>query len=110
MFILKILNTLFYWVVQGIAIASAWTKIPTDKIMHFLAGGIISFIGCLIGNYSAESTIGFLIAALLPTTIIGAAKELAYDKAMGKGNPEWMDFIATLLGGIVVTGIMLLIL
>lgn len=106
MFILKILNTLFYWVVQGIAIASAWTKIPTDKIMHFLAGGIISFIGCLIGNYSAESTIGFLIVALLPTILIGAAKELAFDK----GHGEWMDFIATLLGGIVVTGIMLLIL
>jgi len=78
--------------------------------MHFVAGGFISFVSSFIADYNTSTMIAFLLIALLPTIIIGGAKEIIYDKFMKKGTPEWMDFIATVLGGILTTGIMLLIL
>jgi len=37
--------------------------------------------------------------ALIPVIIIGGAKEI-YDWKSKKGNPEWWDFIFTVLGGL----------
>jgi hypothetical protein len=76
--------------------------------MHFLAGGLMSFIACLIANYHVDVASVFILVSLLPTVIVGGAKELIYDKAMKKGYPDWMDFIVTVLGGIVVTAIWLI--
>ena len=38
---------------------------------------------------------------MLFVIVAGAGKE-AYDYYSGKGNPEWLDFIATVIGGLVV--------
>jgi hypothetical protein len=38
------------------------------------------------------------LAGMAATIVAGAAKELIYDKAMGRGTPELADFGATVMG------------
>lgn len=67
--------------------------IQIDKLLHFSAGYIIAVYTTSI--YSQ------LWVMLLVPTVIGLAKELIYDKWMKEGTPEWMDWMFTILGGIV---------
>jgi hypothetical protein len=61
-----------------------------DKLYHFIAGIIIYlFFLLFLSN----------VMALIPVIIIGGAKEI-YDWKSKKGNPEWWDFIFTVLGGL----------
>lgn len=62
----------------------------TDKKLHMIAGFLIS----LIGGYFLTPLIGLGLAALA-----GLLKE-ARDKISGKGTVEWLDFIATVVGGL----------
>ena len=64
---------------------STLNKIPNDKLLHFFYGTILSFVGFLL--------LGDI--ALVIVAAIAAAKELIWDKAMGKGNCEIADFIYT---------------
>ena len=57
--------------------------VPHDKLLHFFWGGISAFP--LIYVYSIH---GFIFSVTLY-----AGKEIIYDWLMGKGNPEFMDFI-----------------
>jgi len=66
-------------------IFSTLNKIPNDKLLHFFYGTILSFVGFLL--------LGDI--ALVVVAAIAAAKELIWDKAMGKGNCEIADFIYT---------------
>lgn len=63
--------------------------IARDKIDHLVAGYAIAIT---IGIQSTP-LIGFIAGA-----VAGAAKELVWDWWLGKGEPEWFDFIATLIG------------
>jgi hypothetical protein len=64
------------------------TDIKHDKLLHFFYGTIISFIGVGI----------FGLWGLLLTVIIGAWKELVYDKK--HGTPDIWDFLWTILPAI----------
>lgn len=73
-------------------------KIPHDKLLHFLAG------------FLSTITLGYFLpwfAALWIGCLIGMMKE-AYDAFTGKGNLETWDFLATAIGSMVATGIILL--
>ncbi len=60
-------------------------SIAIDKKDHVLLGLIIGFpLILLFGNLG-----GFIALALV------GAKELIHDKLFKKGNPEWLDFIAS---------------
>jgi len=64
---------------------STLNKVPNDKLLHFFYGTILSFVGfLLLGD-----------GALIVVSAIAAAKELVWDKALGKGNCEMADFIYT---------------
>jgi hypothetical protein len=66
---------------------STLNKVPNDKLLHFFYGTILSFVGFLfLGD-----------GALVVVAAIAAAKELVWDKAMGKGNCEIKDFIYTIV-------------
>ena len=62
-----------------------------DKLKHIIAGAALSALAIVflqeLGMWN------FLIVVL-----IGAAKEIVYDKMLGKGTPEFWDFMATSLG------------
>ena len=65
--------------------------IPVDKANHFIYGYLIF---CL-------SQIFFVtpVSALI-VLIIGAAKEIVWDKYLQKGTPDWNDFAFTIAGPI----------
>ena len=58
----------------------------------------------LIGSFAVCYLLSLIIVtwqAALVTLILGVAKELIYDKLMGKGTPEWADFAADAAGIII---------
>lgn len=61
-----------------------------DKYYHFFAGIVIYILFYIFLNSWLS---------IVPVIIIGAGKE-AYDYYSGKGNPEWLDFFATVAGGL----------
>ena len=61
-----------------------------DKLKHLLAG---IGIGLVLG-VQFSPLIGLIAAA-----IVGALKEIIWDRLLKKGTPEFMDFLATALGG-----------
>jgi hypothetical protein len=63
-------------------------QIPADKASHVLYGMLIF---CVFGLFSP-------IIGLCAAVVVGAAKE-AYDST-GRGNVEFMDFVATACGGL----------
>ncbi len=62
-----------------------------DKILHSVAGCIIALVLGIINPWLG------LVAAVA----IGAAKEIVYDKMLGKGTADILDFAATAIGGLI---------
>ncbi len=62
-----------------------------DKVLHAVAGYIIALIIGILNPWLG------LAAAIA----IGAAKEIIYDKMLGKGTADILDFAATAGGGLV---------
>ena len=73
-------------------------NIGKDKLLHYIAGTLI------VAFFLIVSTIQIAILALI---VIAGAKELLWDKLLKKGCCEWLDFLATLLGGFVVLSVVL---
>lgn len=61
-----------------------------DKLKHLLAGIGIG----LVFGVQFSPLIGLLIAV-----IVGALKEIIWDWLLKRGTPEFLDFLATALGG-----------
>lgn len=66
------------------------SKIKLDKLLHFVCGTYLF----LFASIFLSMWLSIAIVA-----VIGAAKEVIYDKWMKKGTPEWMDLIYTIVGG-----------
>lgn len=62
-----------------------------DKLYHLIAGLLIAIIIGLISP----------ISGLITSVIVGAGKEVIYDKLMKKGCFEVLDFVATCIGGVI---------
>jgi len=69
-----------------------------DKLYHLIAGFAISLLFGLISP----------ITGLITAVVIGSAKEVVYDKLLNRGCFEYLDFVATCVGGVV--GYLILIL
>lgn len=63
---------------------------PKDKKLHLLAGLALSILAGLLFC----PLIGLATAA-----VVGALKEVIWDWWWKRGTPEWLDFLATCLGG-----------
>lgn len=70
------------------------STIPADKVLHILAGYIISDIVFTIYVINIYYTI---LAALIVTSIIAGLKEV-FDKTIKKYSIDITDIIATLIG------------
>lgn len=66
-------------------------NIPEDKVLHFCAGIGIAVLMLAIGG---TPLIGFIASV-----IVGVAKEVIWDKALGRGQLDWWDAAATAMGG-----------
>ncbi|MEI6856305.1 hypothetical protein [Psychrilyobacter sp.] len=69
-------------------------KIGADKIVHLLAGALISFVTLLI---TGSGPMGIIMA-----TIAGSWKEWWNSK--GNGKVEFADFLAMAAGGVLAVG------
>ena len=76
-----------------------------DKRMHFLAGFSITTLSGLFLLIFLDFSWGHWVGLVL-ATIVGAFKEYVYDYRWKKGTPEHMDFIVTVLGGILAFALM----
>ena len=65
---------------------------PKDKQKHLLAGLALAIIAGLLFC----PRIGLATAA-----VIGALKEIVWDWLLKKGTPEFLDFVATVAGGVI---------
>ena len=72
-----------------------------DKLKHLLAGIGIS----LVFSVQFSPLIGLITAAT-----VGTLKEIIWDWLLEKGTPEFMDFLATALGGAIAYMVIKLIL
>lgn len=71
-----------------------------DKKLHFVAGGLVA---ASLNPYIKNNKKAFWYS-IAAGAAAGIGKE-AYDKYSGKGNVEFMDFVATTAGAVVVSGI-----
>jgi len=65
---------------------------PKDKQKHLLAGLALAIIAGLLFC----PLIGLATAA-----VVGALKEIIWDWWWKRGTPEWLDFVATVAGGVI---------
>ena len=63
-----------------------------DKKLHLLAGLALSILAGLLFC----PLIGLVSAA-----VVGALKEIIWDWLLKKGTPEPLDFVATVVGGVI---------
>jgi len=73
-------------------------KIGQDKYLHFAISTSISIV-CMGAAEILNTSVwyGFLLVVF-----ILAWKEIVYDKFLGNGTPEWMDFIAGLIPAVII--------
>lgn len=70
--------------------------IAADKLGHIkYTAGMALLLSLLIGP---------ILAAGITLFGWGFGKEIVYDKWMGKGTPEWMDFAADIVGTVIGCG------
>ena len=71
--------------------------IPKDKKDHVLLGMFIGyplqFLGVAI-DMLFNTNVFFFIGTIIGISLVGL-KEVLHDWYLGKGNPEWWDFIAS---------------
>ena len=73
-----------------------WREIPEDKKGHIITGMMIGAVTTGLVSRSFDLTYAF-IASMIVVTIIGLLKETR--DSTGKGDPDWMDVVATIAGG-----------
>ena len=75
-------------------------SIPQDKKDHVLLGMFIGYPLQTLG-YIMDVVIGtnylFITGSIIAIVLVGLIKEIVHDWLMKKGNPEWLDFIASLI-------------
>ena len=71
--------------------------IPKDKKDHVLLGMFVGYPLQLLGvaiDILFNTNIYFFVGTIVGIAIVGL-KEVLHDWYLGKGNPEWWDFIAS---------------
>lgn len=68
------------------------SKIGCDKCYHFIVGLVVAAFFCITLKWSYWS--------IIPVAVIAALKEFCDLRLYGKY--DWMDFIATCLGGLII--------
>lgn len=82
-----------------------------DKLKHAIAGVALSIVAglflCLVAGLIPWTWLQVVIAGVgaagfgfLVAAVVGAAKEIIWDWLLKKGTPEFLDFMATVLGGV----------
>lgn len=76
-------------------------SISSDKLLHFIAGVIISQLVCAIYAAISHPSYGGCLIGFLVALAVGIAKEFYDEFHKETETPEFMDFIYTCAGGLV---------
>jgi hypothetical protein len=71
-------------------------NVAQDKINHIKYTAGMALLLSLATNPT--------LSAGITLFVWGFGKEIVYDKWMGKGTPEWMDFVADIMGTVIGCG------
>jgi hypothetical protein len=73
--------------------------VPADKANHFIGGQAV-FAVATPACYLALPSLGLMLSVAVGASIVAlvAAGKEAWDWKSGKGTPEVLDFVATVLG------------
>lgn len=82
-----------------------------DKLKHAIAGVALSIVAglflCPVAGLIPWTWLQVVIAGVgaagfgfLVAAVVGAAKEIIWDWLLKKGTPEFLDFVATVAGGV----------
>ena len=84
-----------------------------DKAIHLCVGFLLSYVAYVVFILSATINPWLCLGiSTLFSAIVSLAKELLWDKAMGKGVMNWKDFYAGCIGDaicMIVVGILILV-
>ena len=72
-------------------------EMPKDKKDHVLLGMFVGYPLQILGvaiDILFNTNVFFLIGTIIGISLVGL-KEVLHDWYLGKGNPEWWDFIAS---------------
>ena len=69
-----------------------------NKIISWLGQDGLAHIACCAALCGLLGLVLPLWAAALATLAVGAAKELVYDKWLGKGTASWKDLLCDIIG------------
>jgi len=72
-----------------------------DKVKHIIAGALIALITVILVRILLDRE--FMYLGIPASVLAGAAKELLWDRLLGKGTCEFADFWFTVWGGLGVT-------
>ena len=72
--------------------------IESDKIKHVIAGGAINVATTGVVYAFTKDKKAAILSGVAASILVSAGKELIYDKAMKRGTPETMDFVAGCIG------------
>lgn len=75
-------------------------SIPSDKLLHFIAGLVISQLVSAVWSAISHPSYGGCIAGFAVALAAGIAKELYDEFHKDTEKPEFMDFIYTCAGGL----------
>ena len=80
-----------------------------DKRLHFAAGGCISLATGIIAAAFTHNILIIAAAGIAMAAAGGLAKDYIYDRFMKQGVFEWPDILATISGGCLSSGILMII-
>lgn len=93
----SLLQVVFHTLSRMNFIKNIWRWLRSDGLLHIETSAL-----AVIAMTKAASLVAPLweakLAASMITLVLGIAKELIWDKAMGKGCAEWHDIYCDLIG------------
>lgn len=72
-----------------------------DKVKHIIAGALIALITVVLVRVFWDRE--FMYLGITTSVLAGTAKELLWDRLLGKGTCEFADFWFTVWGGLGIT-------
>jgi len=79
-----------------------YLTLPADKANHATWGNVAAFLGVICARaaeYVGLPHVPARLAALAAVTAVALAKDVLYDRIMGRGQFDPWDIVATILGG-----------
>lgn len=80
-------------------LAALLGRIPLDKLMHFIAGHVVTFVVLVLALGAEETPLKAAAVAAIGLAVLAVGKEIYDSKHRDAHTPDVWDAVATVLGG-----------